>query len=703
MTQTEARVAAPPASTARQERLRIEIQALRAIAVTLVLVYHLWPHRLTGGYIGVDIFFVISGFLITSHLMREVHRSGGISLAAFWARRARRLLPASLLVLIVVALATVLLIPDTYWHQYMTEIGASALYVENWLLASNAVDYLAAQNSASPVQHFWSLSAEEQFYLIWPVLILAASLMTRRRSRRARTTVVVATLGTVTLASFVASVIWTSQMPATSYFVTPTRMWEFGAGGLLALVPLNSPFLGGLGALGGSLLSWVALATIGGAALLLTSASAFPGALALVPVLGALAVIIAGNPQHALSPTRLARLKPVQTLGDLSYSVYLWHWPLIVLTPLVLGRPLIAPYKLAIIALSVLLAYATKAVVEDPFRFSNPLVRARPRWTIAATVAMALVIVAGCAAPVLVLDNRNATEAQRIVTATTSSCFGAAALEASNACKDIYAVKNSMTPAFAKSDTNKVVDPHGGYQCEVPRGDSAIRNCVLGATHGAKRTIAMLGDSHSMHFMVALRSIATKHDWQVVTYFKSACSATGASDVVLQSRPDDQGPCARWGADAIAKIAASPQIDTVIFSNESSTYLQQNGAAAIGPAPYQAAWARLAAAGKKVLVIADVPHTNGTDIPDCLAAAGANASACNNPLPGAEPPDAMAKAAAGMKGRGVSLLDLTDQFCRAGVCHARIGRVIVYSDSSHLTNTYALTLAPSIQRALTKS
>lgn len=195
-----------PGFDTRQDRNRIEIQALRAIAVTLVLVYHLWPGRLTGGYVGVDVFFVISGFLITSHLMREVHRSGRISLLAFWTRRARRLLPASLLVLIVVALATVLLIPDTYWRQYMTEVGASALYIENWLLASNAVDYLAAANVASPVQHFWSLSAEEQFYLIWPVLILAAAAVTKRRSQRARSAAVLAVLGSVTLASFVTSV-----------------------------------------------------------------------------------------------------------------------------------------------------------------------------------------------------------------------------------------------------------------------------------------------------------------------------------------------------------------------------------------------------------------------------------------------------------------------------------------------------------------
>lgn len=260
-----------------------------------------------------------------------------------------------------------------------------------------------------------------------------------------------------------------------------------------------------------------------------------------------------------------------------------------------------------------------------------------------------------------------------------------------------------MTPAFAKSDNNMIADPHGGWQCEVPRGESQIRNCVLGVTTGEHRTVAMLGDSHSMQFMAPLRSIALKKDWRVVTYFKSACSATGASDVVYGSRPDDQEPCALWGADAIAKIAASPKIDTVVFSNQSNFYLQNNGASPISSERYRAAWAPLLAAGKKVLVIADVPHTNGTDIPDCMAVAGADVSACNSSLPAAEPLDAMAEAAAAMNGQGVTLLNMVDQFCRNGVCHARIGGVIVYSDWSHLTSTYARTLAPYIELALMKN
>ena len=161
-----------PCSTKKRSEIRPEIQALRALAVVTVVAYHVWASAMPGGFVGVDVFFAISGFLITAHLLREVEASGRIKLWAFWARRARRLLPAALLTLLLCALGTILLVPEVYWQQFLHEIGASAAYVQNWQLAGDAVDYLNADNRPSPVQHFWSLSAEEQFYVVWPLLIL---------------------------------------------------------------------------------------------------------------------------------------------------------------------------------------------------------------------------------------------------------------------------------------------------------------------------------------------------------------------------------------------------------------------------------------------------------------------------------------------------------------------------------------------------
>ena len=203
---------------------REEIQALRAVAVLLVVLFHLWPDAVPGGFVGVDVFFAISGFLITGLLLRDVQVLGTVSLPAFWARRARRLLPAPLLVVLVCAAATVAFVPLTAWDQFFTEFRASTAYVQNWHLASASVDYFAANDAPSPVRHFWSLSAEEQFYLVWPLLMVVGVLIARRTggARRGAITLV---LGIATLLSLVCSIVLTASDPSVAYYATPTRAW----------------------------------------------------------------------------------------------------------------------------------------------------------------------------------------------------------------------------------------------------------------------------------------------------------------------------------------------------------------------------------------------------------------------------------------------------------------------------------------------
>ncbi len=694
-----AEAAGPPSVEPRSAgtAIRIEIQALRALAVVLVVIFHLWPQRLPGGYVGVDVFFVISGFLITSHLLGEVDRTGRISIPRFWARRARRLLPASLLVLGVVAIATITLTPDTYWRQYMEEIAAAATYRENWLLASNAVDYLAADNTPSPVQHFWSLSAEEQFYLVWPVLLVLAAVVTRGRSVRRRRIALIAVMTAITVISLAVSIGWTYRRQPEAYFVTPTRMWEFGLGGLLAFLPVAvttaRPALRAAACAAG-------LAAIGLSALLFAGTSPFPGYIALLPVVGTALVIAAGNPSSRWSPTRLMGFRPVQLVGDVSYSFYLWHWPLIVLIPIVFAAPLSGSDKVLIFGASMALAWVTKVFVEDRFRTPRDVSRARPRRVFATAILATLVVVGISAASISVLDARNDRDQAQVVAATANDCFGAAALEPANGCAEPFAPTGVMTPAFAKTDMNLVADPDGGWQCETVSGSDALRPCTSGATAAPDRTIAMLGDSHAMHYRAALTEIAERRNWQVVTYFKSACSGTGDPEVMLRST-EDQDACASWGAKALSAIASNPAIDTVVFANVSSAYHQGDATTPIGPDPYAAAWRQLTDAGKNVLALADVPRTFGGDVPDCLATATGDPSKCDAPVSAALVYDAVADAAASSPDASVKLLDLTDKFCRDGTCHARIGGVIVYSDSSHLTATYARTLAPSIEAALT--
>lgn len=353
--------------------MRPEIQALRAVAIGCVVLYHFWPAVLPAGFVGVDVFFVVSGFLITGLLLRDAERYDRVRLREFYLRRLRRILPAALVVLSACAAATLLFVPRAEWRPFLQQVLSSGLYVQNWHLARDSQIPRRADLESTPVQHFWSLSVEEQFYLVWPLLIIAALWLATRLGRR-RLAVVAAVLGVATAASFVHGMILTGQDHNVAYFSTLSRAWEFGVGGLLALLPV---LVGERLRRTRALASWAGLAAIAVAALTFTDPEAFPGWIALLPVLGTAAVIWAGMPRAALSPAPVAGLRPVQWFGDLSYSLYLWHWPIIMFTPYLTGQPSQAPVMVLLLVLSVLVADASKRWIEDPFRRVVPRERLR--------------------------------------------------------------------------------------------------------------------------------------------------------------------------------------------------------------------------------------------------------------------------------------------------------------------------------------
>src|SRR5665647_2055469 len=337
-----------------------EIQVLRAVAVALVVLYHYWPGTLTGGYVGVDAFFVISAYLITSHLFREADRTGTVKLWAFYARRARRLLPASILVLLFVAVGTFLLLPTDLWASTSHEITASGFYVQNLWLASKSVTYSVSNDIASPVTHYWSLSAEEQFYMVWPGLIIISCLVARRWLRGHTTTTVGFTLLAVTLGSFACSVWATRTHPSAAYFITPTRAWEFGAGALVVLLMRTwAPPLGLA-----RLLRWAGIFGLLGAAWSYSGTTPFPGSAAALPVMATAAIIIAGDTGRADPSDVVFRLRPVQWLGNVSYSMYLWHWPLLIFAPYALGHALNTPELLVLMLLALVMAGLSKRFVK---------------------------------------------------------------------------------------------------------------------------------------------------------------------------------------------------------------------------------------------------------------------------------------------------------------------------------------------------
>ncbi|HEX3784240.1 MAG TPA: acyltransferase [Pseudonocardiaceae bacterium] len=377
-----------PGSASRAGAFRTDIQGLRALAIAMVVCFHLWPTRLSGGFVGVDVFFVVSGFLITSHLLRSQPTTSR-DLASFWVRRIRRLLPAALTVIVTVLLATWAFAPVPQWRKTGIQAVSSAVYLQNWQLAPGSS--IHGDPHPTALQHYWSLSVEEQFYLVWPILILLCVRYGRRRGVSPLPAVRLA-IGTLAIASIAFSVWFTRNHPAPAYFVTPTRMWELAAGGLTAAlvpallerIPERSLAFLRIAAV------WVGFAAIAFAARNY-HAGHTPVPESTVPVIGA-ALIIAADRPVGFTPNALLRARPVQYLGDISYSMYLWHWPLIVLVPMATGQQLGNWSSLGVVAGALVLAGLTKRQIEDRFRHSRQRrsLIIPCRWAVAGMAGVAL-------------------------------------------------------------------------------------------------------------------------------------------------------------------------------------------------------------------------------------------------------------------------------------------------------------------------
>lgn len=673
--------------------MRPEIQALRAIGVAAVTIYHLWPNRLTGGFVGVDVFLAVSGFLITAHLLRERAETGWINLPAFWARRAKRLLPASLLVLTLAAVATYAVVPRQLWKQCFSEFAASALYGQNWLLAHNAVDYLASDNNPSPVQHYWTLSVEEQFYVILPLLMVAAILVLRRRHQLIAISAVIVA---IVVASFSYSVIETASNPAAAYFITPTRIWEFGVGALLALVAPEPS--AGVPRFIRATASWVGFAMIVFAAVSFTGRTPFPGSAAVIPVLGAAAVMWAGPVGGFGGSQRLAALRPVQFLGDISYSIYLWHWPLIVLIPFVTGHHLDRSNKTVIILATLCLAWATKRFVEDPARFSPALLGGRrPRTVFAFTAAAMALVVAVSATGYTTIQHQERVAAQRIaaVLATPPPCFGAAALANAGSC-----TTGEQTKVLVPDPTLVNDDHPPGAECWSQKDDPRLHRCTMGPAK-ADTTILVVGDSHANQYRVAFAKIADENKWRIDMVGMSGCYWSTS----LQVYPAKvQGDCQHWKANLTTYLNSAPRYDAIVTSYNAGsaivTHPGENAQTAIVNG-LVAAWKPLAARGTKIIAIKDSPKPRA-GIADCVATytETANQHCSVSRAVAFETFDAQPRAVAQVK--NAKLIDLTDFFCTAVACPPVVGGVVLYRDRGHLTDTYVSTLTPYLEAALVK-
>jgi peptidoglycan/LPS O-acetylase OafA/YrhL len=668
-----------PVPAGSRRAVRRDIEGLRAVAVGTVLLYHLHVPWFPGGFAGVDVFFVISGFLITSLLLREVDRTGSVSLADFYARRARRLLPAASIVIAFTLVVGWLVLPADDRPNLVEDVLGSTLYVVNWVLAARSVDYLAEDADVSPLQHYWSLSVEEQFYVVWPLLILLAVVLARRyRLRRRRLALVLlAGLGALSL---VWSIVQTANNPATAYFVTTTRLWELAAGAVLAFAV---PRLRALPRVASEVLVVVGLAMVGLAIVVFDAGTPWPGAAALVPVLGSVLVIAAGVPGHPTLGARLLGVSPMVFVGGLSYAIYLWHWPLIVLAEARWGA-LSVPALAALGALAVLAAWLTKHLVEDPIRFQRSLAASPARSLAAGGATMAVICGVALAGWTTLprLDSTVSTPGPAALVADPDAPQWQLSTDPSTA----YTVSGTLDP----DPTLAVEDVPSYYadECQIGFDDPEPRDdCVYGQV-GSPTEVVLWGDSKLGQYFSAFDAIARDEGWQLTTHLKSACPPT-----VDGAREET---CNEFGRAVLDRLLANPPDGVVISSGATAT-------SKLVPGATEAVQA-LRAADIPVVVLMDnaapaVAEQAEYDTAfECADVNEDDLRACDfePPAPaGQELLDELAEAA------DLPVVDLGAWICPPGApCPVAIGGQLVYRQGSHVTDTYARSLTPFLHREL---
>ncbi|WP_353618193.1 acyltransferase family protein [Phycicoccus sp. SLBN-51] len=670
---------------------------MRAVAVLLVMVYHAGLPFLPHGYLGVDVFFVISGYLITSLLLRELAATGHISWPQFLARRARRLLPAAMLVLVFIATTTWLLIPGRRGREIGGDIVGAALYVVNWVLAGRSVDYLAKDTQPSPVQHYWSLAVEEQFYVIWPLcLVLLVFVLRRFRPRvlargpghSPSLRAIGILLAAIAVPSLAYSVWHTITVPAHAYFATTTRVWELGVGAALAIWAVDQhPHRVRFG----GVLGWVGLAVVVGTAFLLPDTAGWPGAWALLPTLGTAAVILSGWGEGSQGPGRLLSLRPLVWVGGLSYSLYLWHWPLRVFADELWPGGTARAWA---VLLSVVPAYLGYRLVERPVHHTPRLARSTRR-SLTLGAALSLVgVLAGIpliTAPA-VFETKPPTGALPPLEQLGAGTLG----ETPSADPAAYAVDDWgwLTPDPERAGEDR---PSADVdRCQVDERTSTPVRCEFGVKDGPL-TIALVGDSKALQWLPALERAAPGQGWRIITYGKSSCAfAAGTTEL---SRAHYQS-CDDWNEAVIRQLVADPP-DLVVTSTQADAALRGDKVSRSALVDYLARrWKGLQRAGVPVAVIGDNPGSP-SDLDSCMARNPRHLTRCAFDRETALANTGLdAQRAAALKAPGVELIDLTPWICPVERCPVAIGHVVIHRAGDHITATYAATLGPQIARQL---
>ena len=605
-----------------------QIQGLRALAAILVTVFH--ARLLPGGFIGVDIFYVISGYLITGLILREIEKTGTLDLRSFYQRRIKRLLPTSVFVLFVTAIFAWILFPPITRDALGRDLFAAATYISNYLFAWWQNDYQNLNATPSPFIHYWSLAVEEQFYLIWPIFILFLARYGKK--------VILGGIAITTLGSLLFSIYLTQVAPIWAFYSLPTRAWELGFGALLLFIPETKKKM--------RILPWLGFFGITFASLNFNENTAFPGKNALIPVI-ATVVLIASIKYWPPLFNDLSNSRVSQWLGGISYPLYLWHWPALVLPSSALGRPLRFYERFLCILLTIILAHFTSKYVEEPLRHKNLSPRTIYKGAIVTTASSLAV--------------------GTLIAFSTSS---------------IITTKGDISYQF---DLVKVMEKPAVYgdDCHVNYGETKSGFCTFGDKNSSE-TIVLYGDSHAAQWFPTLEKLAKQRGFKLISLTKSACPAVDAN------RPDQgafkQVHCTKWRQNSIERIAKIKPMAVITSSFQYFTPANEGVS--------RATWWRdgqrkllsdLTGATDHLIYISDTPRPL-RDIPNCLASR--NSRVC----------DSTQKTRVSII-FGFEVVNPTPWLC-SSFCPAIIDGTVAYRDASHISVEMALKLLPKLEEAL---
>jgi len=647
-----------------KRQYRPEIEGIRVVAALLVAVYHIWMSQVSGG---VDVFFVVSGFLITTSLLSKYAREGYIKFGTFVLGLLKRLLPHAFVVLIFITVTSYFLLPEVRYLETIKEIVASIFYFENWQLAVTGTDYLDQHNEQSPVQHFWAMSIQGQFYIIW-FLFISLSVWIFNKTRFSLKNIFITVLVLLFTISLIYSIYLTGVNQPWAYFDTRARVWEFAIGGLLMVfifkikLPMIISFI----------IGWLGVIILTTTGLIFDVGQSFPGYVALVPVLAAVLMLVAGQNPSALGVEKILGSRIMVWLGGLSYGIYLWHWPLLIFYYEIFETTDVGLVNgLSIILISVLLSYLTNILVEQPinksFKHSHNVFKPfRP------IIGMFTVLIVLVGSWYLYSVNQSSIDMDIV---------GSEEYPGAIVSFEKYSNPPPVDPIPSLSGiSNDRAKPYEDG-CHVSPGDAEVTVCEYGDTENYDYIVALVGGSKSTHWLPSLETFALDENIKILNMTKSGCRFTTSENVAED--------CYEWNQD-IVQTVVDEEADLVVTLADINSQEEE-----IIPEGFLEQFEKLNDNDVHILGLRDTPHF-GESIPECLNANEMSIEECGVEKsqmyeePSAwerldDPPD------------NVTYKDYTDFLCPEGYCPPIVGNVIVYIDNNHLSVTFTETLGPIIE------